>query len=166
MEDGRLPLIYNHYVAEAVFVDVADITSSDGRALFVAVADGQPAWPQTCVSFRYEGGGTFHPGFLIVPETALLFIGAGEDLRCYDLEAKRRLWTDHTDCGFWGWARHGAYVAMSAELEFAVWSERGEKLWACFVEPPWSYAVDGDVVCLDIMGEVAWHRLSDGMAVV
>ena len=58
---------------------------------------------------------------MIIPETSLLMIGAGERLLAYDLETPRRLWEDEAEAGFWGWERHGGLVLMSAELELAAW---------------------------------------------
>jgi hypothetical protein len=41
---------------------------------------------------------------------------------------------------------------MSAEQELAAWDIAGRKLWSTFVEPPWSYEVNGDHVALDVVG--------------
>ena len=51
---------------------------------------------------------------------------------------------------------------MSAELEFAVWDNRGNKLWTTFVEPPWTFEFKGGLVTLDVMGDRRIHRLVDG----
>jgi len=63
------------------------------------------------------------------------------------------LWLDSADTGFWHWHRHGDFVLMAAELEFAAWTKEGKKLWTTFVEPPWDYALDGDSITLDVMGK-------------
>ncbi|MGO8005048.1 hypothetical protein [Rhizobium ruizarguesonis] len=58
------------------------------------------------ITQRYEdASGTFHPGFLVVPETSILFIGAGERLLGYNVERRERVFEDRTDYGFWGWTR-------------------------------------------------------------
>jgi hypothetical protein len=106
--------------------------------------------------------GSFHPGFLVVPETSILFIGAGERLLGYNVERRERVFEHHTDCGFWGWTRQEDYVLMAAELEFGVWRKTGEKLWSAFVEPPWSFNVSGENVELDIMGQLKTFRLETG----
>ena len=41
---------------------------------------------------------------------------------------------------------------MSAELELAAWTLEGLKLWSTFVEPPWTYTVEKEMVQLDVMG--------------
>jgi hypothetical protein len=41
---------------------------------------------------------------------------------------------------------------MAAELELAAWDVSGRKLWTRCVEPPWEYAVAGEVVTVDVMG--------------
>lgn len=51
----------------------------------------------------------------------MLFLGVGERILAYDLNGPTRLWEDTADTGLLGWARHGAFVVMSAELELAAW---------------------------------------------
>jgi hypothetical protein len=123
-----------------------------------------PAWPFLCVGQRYhrEGGGD--PGILFVPDTEVLFIGAGERLVAYDLHGPARLWEEHADTGFHAWRRHDDLVVMAAELELAVWDVRGVKRWSTFVEPPWSYQVDGPLVRLDVMGISSSFPLATGPA--
>jgi hypothetical protein len=123
-----------------------------------------PAWPVLCVAQRYhrEGGGD--PGVLLAPETGLFFIGAGERLVAYDLHGPTRLWEDHADTGFHAWQRHDDLVVMAAELELAAWDVRGVKRWSTFVEPPWSYQVDGRLVRLAVMGISSSFPLATGPA--
>jgi hypothetical protein len=90
---------------------------------------------------------------LLVPETGLLFIGAGERLLAYKLDSRERLWIDRTEFGFLAWARHGDRVILSGELELACWDIDGKKCWSCFVEPPWTYSVVEKTVYLDVMGK-------------
>ncbi|WP_156668083.1 hypothetical protein [Rhizobium bangladeshense] len=165
IQDGSLPRIYDSYVKSAAFVDQLEPNALEGRELFVGVCDGgsMHRWPEIVITQRYEdASGTFHPGFLVVPETSILFIGAGERLLGYNLEKRERVFEDRTDYGFWGWARQEDYVLMSAELEFGVWRKTGEKLWSAFVEPPWSFKVSGENVELDIMGQLKTFRLETG----
>ncbi|WP_293909724.1 hypothetical protein [Deinococcus sp.] len=93
----------------------------------------------------------FEPGVLIVPETSVAFIGAGERLLAYDLKRAVRLWEDTADAGFWWWDRAGDVVLMAAELELAAWTTTGTRLWSMFVEPPWSYWLEGDQLNLNVM---------------
>jgi hypothetical protein len=69
---------------------------------------------------------------------------------------------DRAWSGFWHWKRHGDIIVMSAELEMAAWSLDGAKLWSTFVEPPWSYEVEGDRVELEVMGAVSSFGLREG----
>jgi hypothetical protein len=103
----------------------------------------------------------FQPG-VHVTKGGVLFIGAGERLLAYDLHCPRRLWEDRAQVGFWGWTAHADVVLMSAELEFAAWSTRGEKLWTTFVEPPWDFTITGDEVVLDVMGTTRRFALKTG----
>ena len=112
-------------------------------------------WPFLCVAQQYERKGGGYPGVLLVPETAVLFIGAGERLLAYDLRGPTRLWEDQAGAGFHGWQRHEVVVMMSAELELAAWDLRGVKRWSTFVEPPWNYHVESGTVQLDVMGTVS-----------
>jgi hypothetical protein len=51
---------------------------------------------------------------------------------------------------------------MAAELELAAWDLRGRKLWSRFVEPPWEYRIEGEVIILDVMGAVSRFDLRTG----
>lgn len=53
-------------------------------------------------------------------------------------------------------------IAGSAELELAAWDIRGNKLWSTFVEPPWSFVVDGDTIKLDVMGALSTFSVRTG----
>lgn len=80
---------------------------------------------------------------LLVPETHLLFVGAGERLVAFDLEGPGLLWIDRADTGFHRWMRHEDIIVMSAELDLSAWDTHSSKLWAAYVEPPWEYHVEG-----------------------
>ena len=120
-------------------------------------------WPVLVVAQRFEPfSGGFDPGVLLVPESKVLFVGAGRRLLAYTLDGPRRLWEDEAETGFWGWQRHHDGVLMSAELELAAWDITGTKLWTTFVEPPWSYNVAGYDVRLDVMGRESSFPLDKG----
>jgi hypothetical protein len=128
------------------------------------VRRGSDSWPFLCVAQHYAPGrwAGSHPGLLLVAETSILFIGAGERLLAYDLHGPVRLWEDRADTGFHEWQRHDDMVVMSAELELAAWDIRGVKRWSRFVEPPWEYQVEGGVVHLDVMGTISSFPLQAG----
>ena len=98
----------------------------------------------------------------MVPETEVLFIGAGERILAYELDPPKRLWEDKADTGFLGWERYGNVILLAAELEFAAWTSNGRKLWTTFVEPPWDYQVTGELVELDVMGSQSSFPLRTG----
>ena len=155
---GALPsmysAMYSAFVKHAVLNEEVEIHSGDGTALFFAVKSRSRNWPELVAALRFAPGAEagFNPGFLLLPESHLLFVGAGTCLLAYQLSSVRRLWEDVADCGFWEWPRHGDIVLMSAELELAAWDVGGRKLWSTFVEPPWSYEIHGDRLELDVMG--------------
>jgi hypothetical protein len=157
----RLPDLYGEYVKHAALVEEFDLRDSEGSSCFLAVSRGA-GWPFLVVAQRYRPAGGFHPGALLAPETDLLFIGAGERLLAYRLDGPVRLWADTTDCGFWGWARHGDRVILSAELELAAWDLHGRKCWSTFVEPPWDYKVLGEMIELDVMGTKSSFPVNTG----
>ena len=161
--ESEIPALHDHYLKHAKRVESFDL-KSEGEFLFVAASIGDSGWPQLVVQQRYDPGprSGFHPGLCVIPENGLLFIGAGTRLLAYSLSSLDKLWEDVTACGFWGWARHDNYVVMSAELELAVWSLRGERCWATFVEPPWTYSVRNDTVELDVMGTKSSFPLATG----
>jgi hypothetical protein len=161
LADGELPEIYNEYVKHARLSEQIALSEREGRLCFVAVS--RDAWPFLVVAQRFSPNQDgFDHGALVVPETNVLFLGAGERLLAYDLAEPRRLWEDKADMGFLGWHRHGETVVMSAELELAAWTLSGKKLWTTFVESPWSYMVSGDRVELDVMGRRSSFDLARG----
>jgi hypothetical protein len=157
----RLPEEDEPDCAHAAFAERFDVAAATGQRHMSAPNELQvdvrhntvwPEWPFLCVALRYHREGEGNPGVLLVPETGLLFIGAGERLVAYDLHSPRRLWEDQADMGFHTWQRHGDWVLMASELDFAAWDIRGVKRWSRCVEPPWSYRVEDDTVHLDVMG--------------
>lgn len=62
------------------------------------------------------------------------------------------------------WQRHGDFVLMAAELEFAAWDIHGRKLWTMFVESPWTYKIQQEKVLLDVMGQKSQFALASGPA--
>lgn len=162
VEDGSLPDIYTEYSSRAKLNVERDLKSGEGKAAFCAVVRDE-GWPFLVVAFRYTPSGSgFNPGLMLVPETELLFLGAGTLLMAFDLRVPRQIWEDVADIGFWSWRRHDEVVVMSAELELAAWDLKGRKLWTTIVEPPWDYVVENGLVKLDVMGEASEFPLRDG----
>lgn len=154
-----LPSLYGEYRAHAI---VADEFALDGPGLCcITVARGGD-WPFLIVAQSTGRPAGQTPGALLAADQDKLFVGAGERLLAYDLREPRRLWADSAEAGFWGWSRHGDVVLMAAELEFAAWTAAGEKLWTTFVEPPWTFQVEGETVRLDVMGAVEQFPLRAG----
>ncbi len=157
-----LPDIYSHYRQHAALADEIDLNSAEGAFCFIAVQHGTD-WPFLVVAQRYNPAGNgFNPGIALVPETGIIFIGAGTRLLAYKLEGPQKLWEDTADFGFWGWRRHTDYIIMSAELELAAWTIHGQKLWSTFVEPPWDYSISKGEVLLDVMGKKSSFSLERG----
>jgi hypothetical protein len=147
-----LPDLYNEYKSRAILVDEIDIRNSEGKNCFVSIGRNND-WPFLVVAQRYAPFGCgFNPGTLLIPETNMLFVGAGERLLCYDLLKPRRIWEDFTQVGFLHWSQFKKFILMSAETEFAVWNQEGKKMWSTFVEPPWDYKIVNGEIVLDIMG--------------
>ena len=159
---GPLPGIYSSYREHALLSEEFDLDKIDGEACMIAVCRNGDR-PFLVVAQRFEPCvAGFDPGALIVPETGLLFIGAGTRTLAYSLSPLKRLWEDTADVGFWSWRQHGQCVLMSAECELAAWDTSGKKLWTTFVEPPWSYRVESAKILLDTdAGKYDFH-LRDG----
>lgn len=162
-ENGELE-DYVHFLKNADFVDEIEIDHSDLALSFIGIEKGSEAkaWPSVVILQTHSHPTIFPPGFLVVPENSLVFIGAGERLLCYDIERRCRLWEDQTSEGFWKWSQHGQYVFLSAETEFGVWTKSGRRLWTTFVDPPWDYEVTGSTVNLSHMDIVEIRQLADG----
>lgn len=160
----KLPDLHDEYHAHALLSEKFDLNEPEGAFCFVGISWGGASWPQLVVSQRYNPAGYgFNPGILIVPDTRIAFLGAGERLLAYRLGASpERLWEDSAYVGFCGWAQHGSSVLMMAELELTAWSVEAKKLWSASVEPPWSYRVEGQTLHLDIMGTESSFPLSTG----
>jgi hypothetical protein len=151
---------FERLASVARLVDVVDLRSSEGRPCSVTVSErGKMV---LVASFRYQLEGGLGLAVALLPDVHRLFVGAGDELFCYDLAQPRRLWRDNADTGLWGWEIVGDTVLMSAELEFAAWDKSGEKLWSTFVEPPWSYVVADGSVALDVMGEMSRFTVREG----
>jgi len=121
--------------------------------LAVGVSDSGTG-PELLVEGWYSPGPSsgFFPSVLVVPDTGVAFIGAGSTVLCFSLKPIKKIAQEHVEAGFWKWHLHGQFVLMSAELEFSVWSTSGKKLWSRFVEPPWYFVVQEELVTLDVMG--------------
>jgi hypothetical protein len=161
---GELSSIYDSQVQHAALHDDFGIYRAEGTPLVVTVMRSAVEWPDIVISQRFSPGpeAGFHPGTFLIPETHILLVGAGTRLLAYDLRSRRRLWEDEADTGFWGWSRHEDTVLMAAELEFAAWDARAQKLWTTFVEPPWTYNVMGRLVELDVMGTKSTFPIMTG----
>lgn len=161
---GELPEMLASYRAHAKLAeDFPD--PADGAQSFFGVSARHAEWPELVVTQKYwPAGYGFRPGLLIVPQTNVVFIGAGARLLAYTLaDEPRRLWEDRTSLGFWSWGLHGDVVVMAAEVEIAAWTADGaKKLWSAGVEPPWTYEVDGAIVRLDVMGAKRSFPLGSG----
>jgi len=155
---------YTIYRDRAQLVEEFDLKDPEGAACFFAVHN-KNASILLVVAQRYSPAGHgFDPGIALIPETYILFLGAGRRLLAYDLSAPRRLWEDTCNMGFWCWRRHGDYIVMSSELEMAAWDIHARKLWTQFVEPPWHYTVSNGIVHLDLMGQKSSFPLAIGPA--
>lgn len=148
--------IPEYYGSPVALSEEFGLEHTDWDVFYLAVQK-ESDWPFLRVIQRYwpnHWAGS-HPGILLVPETHILFVGAGERILAYDLKQPLRLWEDDADTGFHSWQRYDETIVMSAELELAAWDIQGNKLWTTFVEPPWDYQVEGDTVRLDVMGAIS-----------
>ena len=115
------------------------------------------------VDLSFESaGGVFLPGLLFVPESATLFMAAGENILVYDVNEARRIASDSADCGFWAWHRFGDVIVMQAELDVSVWTLDGSKRWETFADPPHTVRREGETLILDDSRKEWRLDLSDG----
>jgi hypothetical protein len=146
-----LPLAYHSLKEHAALVDEVALHERDLCCL--TVRRRGESWPFLVVAQSCDPkGGGFEPGAILASETNVLFVGAGQRVLAYRLEPPVKLWEDGAESGFLGWDQHADTIVLSAELELAAWSTDGEKRWTTFVEPPWHYTINGDMVELDVMG--------------
>ncbi len=159
---GGLPEYYDEYRNKAKLVDEIDLGNVEGELCFLGVQK-DTHWPFLVVALKHWPSGLgFYPAALLIPETNLLLIGAGERLLAYRLDTPERVWEDSAEMGFLGWERHGEHVIMSAELGIAVWGLYGKKLWSQWVEPPWGYSIEHDSMHLEVMGKQFTFPLQQG----
>lgn len=140
------------------------VCDDDDRSyLAVGISDCGPG-PELLIEGWYSPGplSGFFPSVLVVPDTGVAFIGAGSTVLCFSLAPIEKLAQEHIEAGFWQWHLYGQFVFMSAELEFAVWSTDGKKLWSRFVEPPWHFMAQEEFVTLNVMGDQQVFDLLDG----
>ncbi len=90
IQTEKEPEIYQMWLEHASFKDI-DGLKNDETPIYIGVGqEGQ--WYETIIAYcsdPIENCG-FNPGFLIIPETETLFIGAGKVVRTYDLKNHKR----------------------------------------------------------------------------
>jgi hypothetical protein len=148
-----LPPTYYSYSQRARLVETFELEGELGSLCYLSVARGHH-WPFLMVAQRYNPGpqSGFYPGVLYIPETQILFLGTGSRLLAYTLEQPARIWENHLTGGFWQWERLHDRVIMSCENGLVVWDTDAQKRWTYFVEPPWHYSVDGDIISVHFDG--------------
>ena|SRR5215472_16104264 len=101
-----MPSIYNEYHKRAKLVEFFESENATDAQFFLAVARGSD-WPFLIVVQRYHPGPVsgFFPGVMLVPETDLLFIGAGDRIVSYSLDSPKKLWEEKITLGFWRWVK-------------------------------------------------------------
>jgi hypothetical protein len=141
----------------------AQARHQDFEEVFCFIAAGRiDEWPpRLVVEQRCSAADA---GLLMVEETGVLFVGAGERLLAYDVTAPRRLWVE-TATWFSSWTRHDKVVLMNGGRELAAWSVDGEKLWSrSFEQGGWRCAVNGDALQITVKGAIiATLHLSSGV---
>lgn len=151
---GKEPDLFEMYIERTkLFEDINDSSDQYARTCFIAVYRHNQAQAALTLKLTYEPAGGVYPSVLLVEETNVLFVGAGETLLAYQLNESTKLWHDTNDSGFHGWERHGNFVLMSAELEVAAWDIHGKKLWSMFAEPPYDFKVRDGIVYMNRMDE-------------
>ena len=156
------PVTYDLWLQHAKYFDVADLTK-EGTPVYIGISQGK-GWHEDVIAFSADpvDYGGFYPGFLLVAETDTFFIGAGTVIKIYDLKNHKKVFQKELSVGFWGWERFGEYVVMLEELEFGIYDLSGAQLWSTFVEPPWTYKIDNDIITLDVMDETTRRNIKTG----
>jgi hypothetical protein len=144
------PNMWNLNTKRARIVENIDDSYNNPLTCFIVVNKNNKGC-LFALKLTFEPQGGVYPGVVLIPETDVLFIGAGETLLAYRLDEPSKLWHDTNDAGFHSWARYDDVIVMSAELEVAAWNIRGEKLWSMYVEPPYGYTVKNGIVHMDRM---------------
>src|SRR5215208_1254026 len=77
---GEMPVLADEYRKRAALLEEFDLEREDEAGIGL-----QDEWPRIVVAQRCVPGMKlgFHPGLLIVPETGVAFLGAGERLLAY-----------------------------------------------------------------------------------
>ncbi len=162
VEIGKEPIDYNYWIKYASFIDIEEQTK-DKTPIYIGIGEHQD-WYKTIVSFSSDpiDYGGFNPGLILVPETDILFIGAGTNVRIYDLKHQLKLFVKELHCGFLGWKRYDDFIIMQEELEFGIYSLTGQEIWSTEVEPPWTFSIEIDTVKLNVMNEISFRDLKTG----
>lgn len=85
----RAAQLYDRYIEHAVLADEIELDSAEAPVCFFGVGLREE-WPALIVAQSYEPVGYgFSPGILVVPETATVFIGAGQRLLAYTMARAR-----------------------------------------------------------------------------
>lgn len=156
------PDVYGMWLEYAKYLDTDDL-SKEGTSVYIGIAQGG-RWYEDIIAFNTDpvDYGGFYPGFLIIPETEILFIGAGIIIKTYDLKNHKKVFQKDTFVGFWGWQRWAEYVIMLEELEFGVYDLKGNEIWSTYVEPPWTYEINEGIVTLNVMDKLSYRNIITG----
>jgi hypothetical protein len=140
------------------------VCDGDERSYLAVGLSESGCGPELLVEGWFSPGPSsgFFPSVLVAPDTGVAFIGAGSTALCFSLAPIAKLAHEQVEAGFWNWHLHGKFVLMSAELEFAVWSTSGKKLWSRFVEPPWHFTTQEELIVLEVMGHQQIFNLLNG----
>jgi len=159
---GKEPDLFDMWLKYASFKDI-DGLSEAGTPIYIGIRQGEE-WYSTVIAFRSDpiDYGGFHPGLLLEPMTDTLFIGAGTVIRTYDLKHQQKKFEKVLPCGFWAWTRHKDLIVMQEELEFGIYTLEGQEMWSTFVEPPWTFEIQGKEVKLNVMEEITYRDLKTG----
>lgn len=150
------------YGSRAQLVDEIDLTLEEGSVFTLAVgkAGENPRLALEQKFFPVDYGAI--PGLLLIPETEVLFVGAGRRLVAYNLAEPARLWLDELDGTFWRWRQHSNVVVMAASHEIAAWTTQGRKLWSQLVEPLWNYEVVDNLIRINVLNRSVEFPLDSG----
>lgn len=160
--DG-IPASYEHLRRHASLLAEFDLASREqGKVVTIAITSDQQDVALLTSQHRPEPSACFPVGVLIVPETGLALIGASQRLLAFNLRDPEQLWEDHIEYGFLGFGRYDDTVLVSGELSLDAFDLVGQRRWSMFVEPPWSYSVQGEQITLDVMGRTQTFHLHTG----
>lgn len=160
---GQSSDILDYYKKNAIFVDDKGL-KNEGTEVYIIISKGFLKPEISFIAFKTNpvGYAGFKPGIHYEKNNQTLFIGAGTIIKTLRLTDNKIIFEKDNGMGFWGWTKHKDFILQQEEIDFGVFSLKGEQLWKTFVSPPYDIEIKDDKITLKFDGKTETRLLLTG----